>query len=244
MPNFEAQKTYALFDSPANRKLIAEINKSGANQIQFPIVFTEAAELSEETKNLLKNLSGFDWIIFPDIFSVDYFLQALEKFEIDFFELDALRVCAFSETVSDRLRFSQIHADVISNLVETEFVLQTLKDYEPDFRGLKFLIPTKNGFDLKITERLIQLGASVNKLPVYITKINNDNQLVKLKTLLKGGAVDEFIFSSPEDVEFFAVLFQSNEFRGLLAEAIASATNAQTFSALCAFGLDRIVLHQ
>ncbi len=109
-------KTYALFANNAIQKIIARLENQSVNIILFPNIEISEILLDEKAEGILKNLNRFDWIIFPDIFAVDFFLRALENLRIDFFELDAVRVCAFGETVADRLRFSLVHADVILNL--------------------------------------------------------------------------------------------------------------------------------
>lgn len=240
MPEINADKTYALFASPINKKIISEIENAGAKIVLFPNVETKAVQISAQVENQLKDLSDFDWIIFPDIYAVDYFLQTLEKLEIDFFELDALRVCAFSETIADRLRFSQIHSDVISNRVKAETVLQVLRNYEPDFSNLKFLVPKEKETNLKLTNELIKYGARILEFAVYFSSINEISELSRLKALLKGGAIDEFIFSSPEDAANFSLLFQVDDFSSFLNETTALANDSLTYNALREFGLSRI----
>ncbi len=43
-------------------------------------------------------------------------------------------------------------------------------------------------------------NAELIEMAVYRAKISDKSDTTKLKTLLKGGAIDEFIFSAPEDL--------------------------------------------
>ena len=134
-------KTYAIFDTAANRKIVGDLSKSGAKVLLFPPVETEKLHLNETETAQLTDLRKFDWLIFSDVFAVDYTLEYLEENAIDFYDLDDLRVCALGETVSDRLRFASIHADVIPANIRTREVFNTMLNYigESEISGLKFL---------------------------------------------------------------------------------------------------------
>ena len=68
MSNATDHKTYGLFSTAANRKLIDKLESSGAKVFQFPPIETEKVILNENSINYLHNLTSFDWIIFPDVF--------------------------------------------------------------------------------------------------------------------------------------------------------------------------------
>jgi uroporphyrinogen III methyltransferase / synthase len=242
MSSSQAGKNVAVFQTPANKKIIKELHENGANVILFPTIETEKVELDSEGENLLKNLSDFDWLIFSNVFAVDYFLQALEKLEIDLFELDALRVCAFGETVADKLRYSQVHSDVISNSAETNEVFQALNAYEPDFQNIRVLIPKEVEKNVEIAQPLSEAGAVVTELLLYRTQISEPSHLSKLKALLMGGAVDEFLFSSPVEAVSLSLLFPSVEISKLLADTIVIATDATVYQSLREHRISRIIM--
>lgn len=244
MSDLPNARTFALFARSANKKIILEIEESGDNLILFPNVETQIAEFNSEGENTLKNLSDFDWIVFPDVFAAEYFLQALGKFEVDFFELDALRIAAFGESVSDRLRFSQIHADVISNSVETFEVIQAVENYEIDLTSKRFIIPKEISCQLEIANSLTERGVAVWEFPVYQFEISETASITKLKTLLKGGAVDEIIFCSPAEILEFSFIFPSEKPADLLREIQITATDSATFQSLREFGLNKIKMRQ
>lgn len=208
---------------------------SGAKIILLPLVETKEIEISPENEKLLKNLSEFDWLVFQNIYAVDYFLQALERFEIDIFELDALRVLAFGETVADRLRYSQVHSDIISKTLETTEILQSLCNYEPDFGYSNFLIPTENQRKPEIFDALSKTGSNVIVIPLYKTGFSD--QMPKLKALIKGGAIDEFIFSSPTDAANLTIIFHPEGAANLLSETLVSSKDSQTFQSLLEIGI-------
>jgi len=225
------EKTYALFANPANRRLVAELENTGARVFQFPPIDAEKITLDERSVIYLRHLADFDWLIFSDVLAVDYFLEILGENEIDFFEMDFLRVCAFGEAVSDRLRFVAIHADIISASVEIDVVFAAMLDYigEGGLRDLKILFPKENFNKNPLTKKMQAFGAEVLELPIYKVKIEKNLEITKLKTLLENGAIDEFIFTAPTDFVSLKQYFGAGKLIDIFKEVKVSATDAVNF---------------
>ncbi|MCY7348873.1 MAG: uroporphyrinogen-III synthase [Pyrinomonadaceae bacterium] len=230
MLNSINNKTFALFDNPINKKLAAAVENSGAKLLKFPPIEAEKVVLNENSTELLKNLDRFDWIIFPDVLTVEFFLECLEENQIDAFELDAIRVCALGESVSDRLRFGQLHADLLPRRIDAENVLSSLKNYAAgdEFADLSFLLIVENSFGSAIKDELIKAGAIVSELPIYRIKLTKKAEIGKLKALLKGGAIDEFIFSAPTDFISLKYIFKAEPLARIFSEIKVSAVDGAT----------------
>jgi uroporphyrinogen-III synthase len=234
MANALTAKTLAIFSTPANKKIVSRLRAAPDEVIEFPFVEAEKIELNAAQESFITNVSGFDWIIFPDVYAVEFFLEAMEKANLEFFELDSLRILAGGEAVADRLRFVRIHADVIPARLDAESVFTALRDYLFDgneFDGLRILMPREASFETELTGLLRARRAEVAELAIYRLKTENAAGLTRLKTLLKGGAVDEFIFTSPADVSNLAVIFRE-KLKDLLAGTSVSATDETTFQTL------------
>ena len=233
MSNIDADKTYAVFPNNNNRKIVSKLEESGAQVIKFPAIETEInADIN--TKELTENLTNFDWVIFTDVLTVDFFLEILENNAFDFFDLDEIRVCALGEIVSDRLRFVQVHADVIPNTVETETVLPALENYigAEEFSKLKFLLLNQIDSDSEIKSELLKTGAQVLEVPLYLASFSNDAEISKLKALLMGGAIDEFIFTAPTDFIALKNIFKKKPLAEILSEIKISAHDGQIYQTL------------
>lgn len=230
MSNSIAGKTFALFDNPINKKIIAEIESAGAKIFKFPVIEAEKMEPDKTSVEILKNLKKYDWVIFPDVLTVDFFLESLAENGVDFFEMDELRVCALGECVSDRLRFGQLHADVIPRKIAAKNVLSALKDYagENELGNLEFLLIKENSLTGEIKNQLLAANAKFSELPIYRIKIGGKNEIAKLKTLLKGGAIDEFIFSAPTDFIALEYIFNEEPLARIFSEIKISAVDALT----------------
>lgn len=239
MQHFSADKTYALFLNPTNRKVISELEVIGAKTILFPNLETREIE-SDETQNLSNILKEFDWLIFTDIYTVEFFLQKLEQESFDFYELDEIRVCAYGESVADRLRFVQVHADIIPNSIKTTEVLQTIKDYfidEDELKNAKFLILKEKNANPAISKELENISTMVSELPIYEIIAESESETAKLKSLLVGGAIDEFIFTSPFDIINLAHLFPTENLEDVLMETTLYAADKTTAQSIEEFRL-------
>lgn len=227
-------KTYAIFSAPANRKIISGLRDAQQEVIEFPAVEAEKLELNRAEKSFIENVSDFEWIIFPDVYAVEFFLAALEEAQIELFELDLLRILAVGEAVADRLRFVQIHADVIPARIDAESVFQAFSDYlfdEAEFKNLRILLPKEVSAEMPLSEMLRRKESEITQLNVYRLKPENFAGLTKLKALLKGGAVDEFIFTSASDASNLSAVF-GEKLKDLLTGTSVSATDETTFQTL------------
>ena len=203
------EKTIGIVENPKNKKLIANLEKQGNNVILFPEPKTE---LVKNEIDIIENIGGFDWLIFTDLNSVDFFLQLFEENDINFFELDALQICAVGEAVADRMRFQQLHSDVIPAKNQPQSVISALKDYifyEDGFADLKFMIIKELNSDCEISVLLSERGAFVKEISTHQSIFEDLPQIPKLKALVRGGGVDEFIFTAPEDVFIVSQLFRN-----------------------------------
>lgn len=232
------EKTYALFSTPANKKIISELEKSGNQIFRFPPLEIEALIPDERLIAVLKNLDAVDWIIFPDVLSVDFFLQILEKYEIDLFEMDSVQVCAFGESVADRLRFVQLHADVIPTSISPTNIFIALSDFiGKELSNLKFLLPKELSSKYKIEKKLVENGTILVELPIYRATISRNQEITRLKALFRGGAIDEFIISSPVDLIALKIYFDREPLEITFSDAGVSATDKSAFRALCEHNL-------
>lgn len=243
-----AEKTYALVSTALNKRISAKLQTAGANLILFPAANIEKVDLSEDENALLNESANFDWLIFHDVLAVDYFLLLLEENETDVFELDAARVCALGEAVADRLRFVQLHSDVIPNLIETDAIFTALSGYigADEIGGASFLSIKRQSAENKIERienRLRQAGATVRQLEIYRAEIVELSANARLKALLKGGAIDEFVFSAPEDLIALEAVFSGDALPPILLQIKISAVDNVIFQTLKEYGLKPRFFH-
>jgi uroporphyrinogen-III synthase len=240
MEDQNTQITCGIVENSLNKKVISSLLKKERKIVEFPTFKTEKVLINEKSKSIIEEIEEFDWLIFTDVLAVDYFLEILDKLEFDLFRLDNLRICSFGESVSDRLRFVQIHSDIISSKIISERIYEEISDYisdENEFRETKFLVLKRDSKEAEITEILKDKKVFVKELIVYKFIGEKNLKLSKLKTLLIGGAIDEFIFTSPIDFFNLQKEFSRNNLQQIFSETKVFATDEITFRYLLENGL-------
>ncbi len=229
-----SEKTYGLFPKQNKRKFISELEKNGAGIVLFPEFTEEKIDFDE---SLIENLQNFEWIIFQDIFTADIFLESLKESGFDLYEFDNFRILAAGEAVADRLRFEQIHSDIIPTNLSPEAMFQAVSDYESNLNGAKFLVLKQSGSKNELSGLLKNAGAEVSEKAVYRLNFADESELSKLKALIKGGAIDKIVFAAPEEILAFKKIFSMENLREILRETEVSAIDEVTRKSLWENGL-------
>ncbi len=235
-----SEKVFGLIDSRSNQKRVVVLENQGAKVFKFPLPIIRSA--GETTiKESLKKLKVFDWVVFSDIYTVEIFFEILGSCDIDPFELDELTVCAFGEAVADRLRFVQVHSDVIPAKLDDAAIIETLKSYTvgaDKLSQIKVLFLSSNDLSTGFVKVLRSEVAEIIELKIYRAELGESKDRAKLIALLKGGAIDEFIFCSAEDVQNLLLIVYPEKLNTLLFETEVFATDSITFQSLSEHSLD------
>ncbi len=234
MTSVNEEKTYALIASPNGKRIVKTIESAGAKVVLFPQIQAAPRRLDEEESEILSEAVNYDWLIFFDVLAVDYFLRKLEEAETDLFELDSIRICALGEAVADRLRFVQLHADVVPLAVDAQTTFSALTDYigAERLNGKRFLIVKRESAEAEIKNNLTERGAIAAELEIYETIIEEQTENARLKALLKGGAIDEFVFASPEDLIALRAFLRVDSISDYFNETTISVADEVTFQSL------------
>ena len=195
-------KTYGVFASPGSEKLIGRLRSEKCNLIIFPESEISSAETNAAEKRISSEIDNFDWLIFFEPDGVDLFLAALNGDGVDLFELDNLRICALGELTADRLRFEQIHTDIIFTLNDKNLsdLIGQYVSGESGLKTQKVLIIRESGAHSEIERQLTESSMVCTTLELFESEIKENPNAAKLEALLRGGAIDEMILTSPHDL--------------------------------------------
>lgn len=244
MMEFSKDKTYGIFTTPQNQKIIAKMRESNASVIEFSYGEIIERDLSETETENLGNIAQFDWLVFGDVFSADFFIRKLEEIGLDLYELDEIRICSFGEAVADRFRFVQLHSDIIAQKIDETHIADSIVSYigkSAELENTKILVVGFKSNVSQFADILRSKNSSVTELNLADFEPIKANGITIMKTMLAGGAVDDFIFCSVEDVMQFKLNF-GNE---LLNEKIFDTvwgTDEITLKTLDEFGIKAFYL--
>lgn len=243
---FSAEKTYGIFSTPQNKKIIARIKASGAKLIEFTNGEILKKEAGDAEKRLIGGLAQFDWIVFTDIFAVGFFIEELAANDIDLYEMDDLRVCSYGESVADRLRFVQLHSDIIAQKIDESLIADAIVQYignAGELANRRILIVKTGNRNLSLRKILSGKNLTVEEIVTGEFLPPKQNEITLKKALLKGGTIDEFVFCAVEDVFQFQFQFRAELSDKKLFDTVWGADEI-TLKTLDEFGIKGFYLNK
>ena len=243
--NNQALKDRTVLVSSVSSELGIELEHSGARVITAPKLEIHEPESHVALDEAIENLFGYDWIIFANIYAVDYFLRRFHQLNHDNSELDDLRVCAIDGAGRTRLEEMRVHVDLIPDGHAASRVIDALEAYvggREAFRTANFLIPRSATSIDPLPQVLEDAGARVDVVAAYRIASANESLLAQLRALLVGGGIDCVAFSSPSDVEILAKSFDTNDLSRPLHDVVVACIDRRTKHAAHEFGLSAVVV--
>ena len=243
--NNQALKDRTVLVSSVSSELGIELEHSGARVITAPKLEIHEPESHVALDEAIENLFGYDWIIFANIYAVDYFLRRFHQLNHDNSELDDLRVCAIDGAGRTRLEEMRVHVDLIPDDHAASRVIDALGAYvggREAFRTANFLIPRSATSIDPLPQVLEDAGARVDVVAAYGIASTNESLLAQLRALLVGGGIDYLAFSGPSEVEMLAQLFDTHDLSRLLQDVVVACIDQPTKQTAHEFGLSAVVV--
>jgi uroporphyrinogen III methyltransferase/synthase len=219
-------------------ELTAELEGYGGRVRTWPKPDVRAPDDFAAIDDALENLFGYDWLIFNNVFAVNFFLRRFQTLEHEISELDALRVCAVGQEPVRTLEESHVHIDVIPDHFSTQPIIEAIDAYVggPEaLRGLNFLIPAAAMSYSGLQESLEEAGARADSVISYRTCSTNDPQ--RINALVVGGGIDCIVFTDASEIGALAELFDTNELGRLLAGVAVACIDHDCGQSAASFGL-------
>lgn len=209
MTETDDQKNYGIFNTSAGRTLTKRLQNEGRNVLEFtPFIIVKKQFNADEIK-LLDDLLSFDWLIFTHPAAAQIFLEIIKSKNIDLYDLDEIRIGVLGDLVSDILRFEQIHTDLIFKVADNPvFLLDDFSSHESENISKKVLIISGIS-DLPFGTKSFNESRFVfSFLEVYQIERVESADYARQKALINGGAVDEFVVTSPDDLLFLKQIYR------------------------------------
>lgn len=235
-----AGRTILVSPDARHAKLATELERHGARVLTWPRLDMSHVESNAALDEAMENLFGYDWLIFRNIYAVDFFLRRLRELGRDVGELDSLRVCAIGEAIKVRLEEFLVHVDVIPDRLSSAAALSAIESYaggRNSFRGQNFLIPRAAIGRDSLTQTLEDAGARVDEVTSYRTCSADNPDLAQIKGLLTGGGIDCIAFAASSEIRDFAAVFDANDLALLLTGVIVACVDESTTQTAADFGL-------
>ncbi len=177
-------------------KLSKALKNLGAEVIEAPTIKIAAPTDNYSAIDVaIKNLRGFDWIIFTSANGVEKFFERLKVHGLDARALN--KVAAIGSATANKLLTFGIIADVVPK----NFVAESLADALKNFVGGKkiLLVRAEEARDV-LPEALKNFGAEVTIAPVYKTE-------AELPAQINFDSIDLMTFTSSSTVKNFVAAY-------------------------------------
>lgn len=180
------------------------LRELGARVVEIPTIEIVPA-VSPELDKAIDSLDRYDWLFFTSVNGATIFFERLHELSPKG-ETRLPRICAIGPATSEEIcRFGYL-VDLQPTLFQAEGIIDELSAlYGGELSGLKILIPRARVARQILPESLMELGAEVDVIPVYDTKLPPDSAAL-LRKVLSEIHLDLITFTSSSTVQNFVSL--------------------------------------
>jgi uroporphyrinogen-III synthase len=204
--------------------LSSELRKLGAQVIEIPFIEIRKPRSFRALDSALKNLEGYDWLIFTSVNGVEAMWERMRKLSVGSDSIDCLSIAAIGPATRKAIEAHGVKVNVVPKEYVAESVVHSLKNKVKGKRVL--LVRAKVARDV-IPRELRRAGADVDVVEAYETVVPRRSRR-ELLALMKNAERRPHVitFTSSSTVRSFA---------GLLGLQRAS----KTVAAICGRGRPR-----
>ena len=195
-------------------KLSSALKNFGAEVVECPTIKIVAP--SDNFRLLdaaIKNLHGFDWIIFTSANGVEKFFERLKVHGLDARALN--KVAAIGSATAEKLLTFGIIADVVPKDFVSESLAEALKNF---VGGKKILLARAEDACDVLPDALKNFGAEVEVVPAYKT-------LPEVAAQIDFDSIDLVTFTSSSTVKNFIAAYGVDRLKKIPSAAIGSITS-------------------
>lgn len=177
-------------------KLSRALKNLGAEVVECPTIKIVAPSDNFAAADVaIKNLRGYDWIIFTSVNGVEKFFERLKVHGLDARALN--KVAAIGAATAEKLSTFGIIADVVPKDFVAESLAEDLKNFVAD---KKILLARAEVARDVLPDALKNFGASVEVVPIYKT-------IAETSAQIDFAALDLITFTSSSTVENFVAAY-------------------------------------
>ena len=224
-------------------ELVDLLEGRGAEAIEAPTIRIAPPEDRDALDRACAEAGAYDWIVFTSANAVDSFMGRLTA-NGDIRDLKGVRICAIGPSTAARLAALGIRVDVTPDESRSEAVVDALRAFAGDVKGLKFLLPRADIAREVLTEQLRDAGAVVTEVAAYRTLVasaerTGDHDVYRM---LLDRQIDAVTFTSASTVKNFAKIFGEDQAADLLSATVVASIGPVTAEAAQQLGIATTVM--
>ena len=215
--------------------LVEFLSELGAECLECPTIKIEPPKDYSLLDKAIKNLSAYDWVVFTSVNGVTYFFERLFAAGKDVRALNKLQTATIGPVTEKKLFEFGFNSDIVPESYRAEAVVKAFGSV--DIKDRKVLLPRAEEARPILPDKLTEMGASVDEIPVYRTVAVDagGDQLIKQ---LEEKSIDMITFTSSSTVKNFKALIPSKKFQSLLNGVIIASIGPITTDTARELGFD------
>ena len=217
------------------------LKELGAGVIELPTIKIGPGPEPRKVKEIIERLSGYDWIVFTSVNGVKVLLEEIRLAGGDVRWLGRARLCAIGPATASALQTSGLRVDLIPESYVAESVVEALQG-SGELKGKRILLPRAEIARKMLPEALTALGAVVEEVSLYSTRIEEPENLEEVRRALAEGEIDVVTFTSSSTVENFVTLVGENAVRAAAKRTVFASIGPVTVKKAQEYGLKSAIV--
>jgi uroporphyrinogen III methyltransferase/synthase len=183
------------------------LEDQGAEVIEIPTIEIVPMPLTTEGQKILKNITGYEWLVLSSVNAVETLIAHLTVSKLDLRALSHLKIACVGEATARDLGRYGLRADLVPKDYKQEGLVRAFKKMGKALEGKRILFArAKEGREL-LEKSLQAQKAHVTVWPLYVNRMPKESRQ-KLHTLfLKEGGVDWLVLASSSSADHFYGVF-------------------------------------
>lgn len=215
--------------------LVGSLNDAGADCLECPTIRIEPIEDWDPLDKAINKLKQYHWVVFTSVNGVRFFFKRLFQLGYDVRALHHIQTACIGPATKQELAKFGLACDILPESYRAESVVNAFENH--DVKGCKILLPRAKEARPVLPQELFKMGAQVDEIPVYVTRLANDNT----NTLLSGledKTIDCITFTSSSTVKNFKEQIPTESFNQLLSGATIACIGPITADTAKELGFD------
>ncbi len=206
-------------------RLVQQVRARGGVPVACPMIEIQPPGDLGQLDSAIKELSGFDWIVFTSANAAKFFIQRVSELGVDRKSIYKIQLAAIGPATEKALEGLGLNSLVVSSKANAlEFLNEFSSQY--DLNGQRVLLPLSNIALRTMPEGLAKRGAKVSEVVAYVNTAP-DSIPEKAIALLKNNQIDWVLFSSPSTARhLYQLLNEENIEPVFRAASIGPSTSA------------------
>ena len=215
--------------------LLQLLNDAGADCLECPTIQIAPPNDWKPLDRAIKGLVDYHWLVFTSVNGVGFFFKRLFELGLDVRALHHVKTACIGPATEKRLKDFGLTCDILPESYRAESVVEAFMRQQ--IKGKKILLPRAAEARPILPEELSRMGATVDEVPAYVTRIAEDNTATLLDRLANQH-IDCLTFTSSSTVRNFKKLIPEEAFEKLMAPVTVACIGPITADTARDLGFD------